>query len=166
MWFRLKDLDAGYPARAPRRFVIEREVACSAERLFAMLGDPSEWPRWFPDMRAMRWISPEGERAKVGAIRRADTGSGDVIEHFVAWESPRHIAFYAEKMTTPLATEFFEDYVITPLGESRARLTWTVGYQLRLPLRPLAFLIVPRFAKMFDDAGDALVKHVAAGAPR
>ncbi len=164
MWFRLKDLDADYPARAPRRFVIERELACSADRLFTLLGDPDQWPRWFPDMRAMRWLSPEGERAKVGAIRRADTGSGDVIEHFVAWDPPRRIGFYAEKMSTPIATEFFEDYVIEALGPDRSRLKWTVGYQLRLPLRPLAFVIVPRFAKMFDDAGDALVKYVAARA--
>jgi hypothetical protein len=72
------------------------------------------------------------------------------------------MAFYAERMTTPLASEFFEDYVIEPLGDGRARLTWTVAYLPRLPFRPIMFLIRPRFAKMFDDAADALVRYVAA----
>lgn len=162
MWFTLTALDADYPARAPHRFVMEREIPLSASALFALLADTSAWPKWFPDMRGMRWISPEGERARVGAIRRADTGSGDVIEHFVAWEPGVRMAFYAEKMSTPLVSEFFEDYVITPLGEARARLVWTVGFRPRLPFRPLMFVIRPRFAKMFDDAADALVRHVSA----
>lgn len=162
MWFTLTPLDADYPSRAPHRFVMEREVATSADALFSLLADPEAWPKWFPDMRGMRWISPEGERARVGSIRRADTGSGDVIEHFVAWDVGRRLAFYAHQMTTPLVSEFFEDYVISPLGPDRARLVWTVAFRPRLPFRPLMFAIRPRFAKMFDDGADALVRYVAA----
>lgn len=162
MWFTLTSLDADYPSRAPHRFVMEREVATSADALFAILADPEQWPRWFPDMRGMRWISPEAERSRVGAMRRADTGSGDLIEHFVAWDPGRRLAFYAHKMTTPLVSEFFEDYVISPLGPDRARLVWTVGFRPRLPFRPLMFAIRPRFAKMFDTGADALVRYVAA----
>jgi hypothetical protein len=146
---------------------MKREVSVSAEKLFAILADETEWPKWFPDMRAMSWISPEPERRRVHAVRRADTGSGDVIEHFVVWDAPKRLAFYAERMTTPIASEFFEDYVIEPLDGGRARLTWTVGYLPRIPFRPFMFLIRPRFAKMFDAAADALVRHVRApDAPR
>jgi hypothetical protein len=91
-------------------------------------------------------------------VRRADTKSGDVIEHFVVWDAPKRMAFYAERMTTPIASEFFEDYVIESIGEGRSRLTWTVAFKARVPFRPLMFLIRPRFSKMFDDAADALVR--------
>ena len=160
MWFQLRPLGPEYPSSAPNTFVMKRDVPVSAEKLFAILADETEWPKWFPDMRAMTWISPEAERRKPHAVRRAETGSGDVIEHFVVWDAPKRLGFYAERMTTPLASEFFEDYVIEPLGEQSARLIWTVAYQPRLPFRPLMFLIRPRFAKMFDDAADALAKYV------
>ena len=161
MWFQLRTLGPDYPSSAPYKFVMVREVDVSREKLFAILADEKEWPKWFPDMRGVTWISPESERRKVAAVRRADTGSGDVIEHFVAWDAPTRMAFYAARMTTPIASEFFEDYVLEPLGEQRARLTWTVAYLPRVPFRPFMFLIRPRFAKMFDDAADALVRHLA-----
>jgi hypothetical protein len=160
MWFTLRPLGSDYPSRAPHRFVMERELAATPAALFAILADASEWPRWFPDMKRMTWVSPEAERSKVDAVRRADTGSGDVIEHFVVWDPSKRLAFYAEKMTTPLVSEFFEDYVIEPVGTDRSRLIWTVGFQPRIPFRPLMFAIRPKFAKMFDGAADALVGYV------
>lgn len=160
MWFTLRTLDSDYLSRAPHAFVMRREFDVSAEKLFAILADEKEWPKWFPDMRGVTWLSAETDRNKPHAVRRADTGSGDVIEHFLVWDAPHRMAFYAERMTTPLASEFFEDYVIEPLGPDRARLVWTVAYQPRLPFRPFMFAIRPRFAKMFDDAADALVRHV------
>ncbi len=159
MWFTLRALPPDY--RSPHRFVMVRELSTTPEKLFALLADASEWPRWFPDMRRVTWISPEGEREKIGAVRRADTGSGDVFEHFVAWDAPRRMAFYVEKMTAPYVSAFFEDYVVEKLGEDRARLTWTVAFEPRMVFRPLMFAIRPRFAKMFDDAADALVTYVA-----
>jgi ribosome-associated toxin RatA of RatAB toxin-antitoxin module len=162
VWFTLTPLDPDYPRRAKHRFVMEREIPLSANALFDLLGDVAQWPKWFPDMRAMRWISPEPERAKVGALRRADTGSGDVLEHFVVWDRGKRVAFFAEKMTTPLVSTFFEDFEITRLDDRRSKLVWTVAFQPRIPFRPLMFAIQPRFAKMFDDAADALVRYVKA----
>lgn len=159
MWFTLRALPADY--RSPHQFVMVRDVALAPDALFSLLADATEWPRWFPGMKRVTWISPEGEREKVGAVRRADTEPGDVFEHFVAWDRPRRLAFYVEKMTTPYVHEFFEDYVIEPAGEGRSRLTWTVAFAPRLVFRPLMFAIRPRFAKMFDDAADALVAYVA-----
>lgn len=160
MWFDLRPLAPDYPARAPHRFVMERELAGTPAAIFAILADVSEWPRWFPDMRGVTWISPEAERNKPHAVRRADTGSGDVIEHFVVWDEGKRLAFYAERMTTPLVSEFFEDYVIEPVGTDRSRLIWTVAFSPRIVFRPLMFAIRPKFAKMFDAAADALVRHV------
>lgn len=162
MWFSLRTLDADYLSGAPNTFVMRRELGVSAEKLFAILADEKQWTKWFPDMRGVSWISAESDRRRAHAVRRADTGSGDVIEHFVVWDAPRRMAFYAERMTTPLASEFFEDYRIEALGEGRSRLVWTVAYQPRLPFRPFMFAIRPRFAKMFDDAADALVRYVGA----
>jgi ribosome-associated toxin RatA of RatAB toxin-antitoxin module len=161
MWFDLETLDADYPYRAKHRFVMTRELDATPDRLFAILADVDEWPRWFPDMSKMAWISPEAARNKPHAVRRANTSSGDVIEHFVAWDEGKRLAFYAERMSTPLVRAFFEDYVIEPVGTNRSRLTWIVAFEPRLPFRPLMFAIRPSFAKMFDSAADALVTYVA-----
>lgn len=160
MWFTLRPLPESYARTARHTFVMERELETSAEALFALLADAEAWPKWFPDMRRVTWLSPEGERARVDAVRRADTGSGDVIEHFVVWDAPRRFAFYAERMSTPLVSEFFEDYEITPLGPQRSKLRWVVAFEPRLVFRPLMFAIRPRFAAMFDGAADALVAYV------
>ncbi len=154
-------LDANYLARAPFTFVMDRELGVPRAEAFRLLSDPDVWPRWFPDMKRMRWISPEGERGKVGAIRRADTGSGDVIEHFVAWDENVRLAFYAERMSTPLVSEFFEDYVLSdvPGKEGRCMLRWTVGYRPRTLIRPFHPLIRPRFRKMFEDGADAFARY-------
>ncbi len=159
MWFETRVLGPDYLAIAPDSFVMKRDFDRSADALFALLADDQQWPKWFPDMRGVTWISPEAERRKPHAVRRADTRSGDVIEHFVVWDAPKRMAFYAERMTTPIASEFFEDYVIESIGEGRSRLTWTVAFKARIPFRPLMFLIRPRFSKMFDDAADALVRY-------
>lgn len=158
MWFDLLPLDAGYPARAPNKFVMRRELPISRAAAFGKLADVAVWPTWFPDMKRMQWISPEAERSRVGAVRRADTGSGDVIEHFVAWDHDVRLGFYAERMSTPLVIEFFEDYVLED-APGGCVLTWIVGYRPRWWILPLHPIIRPRFRKMFEDAADAFQRH-------
>jgi hypothetical protein len=159
MWFTLRPLGADY--RPVHSFVMTRELAVPAAEAFAILADATEWARWFPGMSQVTWVSPEAERNKPHAVRQADTTSGNVIEHFVVWEDGKRLAFYAERMTSPFVGAFWEDYVIEPAGPSRSRLTWTVGFEPRLVFRPLMFAIRPRFAKMFDEAADALTAYVA-----
>jgi hypothetical protein len=162
MWFHLAPLAPDYPYRAPHKFVMVRELAKPPAEVFAILSDPDEWPRWFPGMTRMTWVSPDGERRKVDAVRRADTTSGDVFEHFVVWDEGKRLGFYVERMTTPLVSEFFEDYVIEPVGSDRSRLTWIVAFRPRIFFWPLMFAIRPRFAKMFEDGADAFVRYVGA----
>lgn len=163
MWFDLRALDADYGARAPHSFRYVVELAATPQRVFQILADPAQWPKWFPDMRAMRWLSPEGERARVGACRQADTKSGDVRERFVAWEPGKRMAFYAEQMSTPLVSEFLEDYVLEPAGEGRTRLTWLVHYRPRRGIALLHPIIRPIFDRMFRKGSEALVEYVARG---
>lgn len=161
MWFRLDPVDADYGARAPRSFRYVVELAASPEVVFDLLGDPDEWPRWFPTMRGMRWLSPPEERARVGARRQADTTSGDVRERFVVWERGKRMAFYAEAMSTPLVSEFMEDYVLEDLGGGRTRLTWLVHYRPRPVVALLHPIVRPIFDRMFRRGSEALVRYVA-----
>lgn len=161
MWFDLKPLEDSYPYVAKHKFVMTRELAVTPARAFAILADTNEWPRWFPGMARVTWISPEAERNRPHAVRRADTTSGDVVEHFVVWDEGKRLAFYVERMTSPYVSAFFEDYVLEAVGDDRSRLTWIVAFEPRVVFRPLMFAIRPRFAKMFDEAADALVRYVA-----
>lgn len=138
-----------YGDRAPHSFRYVIELAAPPERVFQILTDVTEWPRWFPDMTGMRWLSPEGERGKVGSRRLAETRSGDVEEHFTVWEPGKRLAFYAERMSTPLVTEFMEDYQLEGLPGGRTRMLWLVHYRPRRGITLLHPIIRPIFARMF-----------------
>lgn len=161
MWFDLRAVGPDYGDVAPKSFVYEVELAAPPEKVFAILADPAQWPKWFPDMRGMRWLSPEGERGKVGARREADTKSSKVEEHYVVWETNRRMAFYAERMTIPLVVEFMEDYHLEPLGSGRTKLKWFVHYRPRASLGFLHPVVRPVFDRMFKKGSEALVAYVA-----
>ncbi len=161
MWFRLQPVDASYGDRAPHTFRYVIELAAPPDRVFQILGDPTQWPKWFPDMTGMRWLSPEGDRAKVGARRLAETRSGDVEEHFTVWGPGKRIAFYAERMSTPLDTEFMEDYHLEPIGAGRTKMTWLVHSRPRRGIAILHPIIRPIFGRMFRKGSEALVDYVA-----
>jgi hypothetical protein len=155
MWFTLTPLDADYPRRGTASLRDGARDPALGEGALRSARRPRAVAQVVPRHEARcAGSAPSPSAARVGALRRADTGSGDVLEHFVAWDPGKRLAFFAEKMTTPLVSEFFEDYVITPLGPITARkLVWTVGLPSHAsPFRPLMFAIRPRFAKMFDDA--------------
>jgi hypothetical protein len=165
MWFSLRPVGPDYGSSAPKSFVYDVELAAPPDVVFAILADAKEWPKWFPDMTGMKWLSPEAERGKVGARRLAETRSGDVEEHFIVWEPNRRIAFYAERMSTPLVTEFMEDYHLEAAGPDKTRLKWLVHYRPRTAIAFLHPIIRPIFDRMFRKGSEALVTYVARRSP-
>ena len=80
---------------AKARGIAEREMAVSAEQLFATFEDEQSWPKWVPGMREATWTSPKPfggfwrssqhlpsraealvrvERSGVGSVAGAGTG--------------------------------------------------------------------------------------------
>jgi hypothetical protein len=134
-------------------------LACPPARAFDLLADPAAWPRFYPDIRTMRWIDAAG----LGARREVVTSTTTLQEHFVVWEPGRRMAFYVEWMTIPLAGAFTEDFTLDADGAGSV-LSWVVRYRPRLPFRPLRPVLDPIFRRMFDK-GVSLLPAFAATYP-
>lgn len=160
MWFKLNALTPDYGSRAPGTLQYAFVIDAPPERVFAILSDSTQWTKWFPDMRSVVWHSPPSERNRVGARREVDTKSSKLIEHFVVWEENKRMAFYAEAMSVPFASEFMEDYWLEPHGAHQTKMTWLVHYKLRLFLRPFDALVRTKFGGMFEGATKALQAYV------
>jgi hypothetical protein len=52
-------VDEDFVQRAKARAVAEREMAVSAEQLFAALEDGPSWSKWVPLIRDVTWTSPK-----------------------------------------------------------------------------------------------------------
>ena len=160
MWFTLNALTPDYGSHASGTLKYEFVIDAPPERVFAILSDSTQWTKWFPDMRSVVWHSPVSERNRVGARREVDTKSSKLIEHFIVWEENKRMAFYAEVMSVPLASEFMEDYWLEPHGTHQTKMTWLVHYKLRRFLRPFDALVRLKFGGMFEGATKALQAYV------
>ena len=95
---RVLPVDAQLVRGAKALPVAEREMAVSAEALFAALADGPSWSKWVPVIREVTWTSPEPFR--VGATRTVTLSGGiKVDEVFWAWEPNRRMGFAADGST-------------------------------------------------------------------
>lgn len=109
--------------------VAEREMAVSAETLFATLADGPSWSKWVPVIREVSWTSPKPFR--VGTTRTVTlTGGIKVDEVFWTWEPNRRMGFAAEGINVGWVAALAEVYEIEPLGAQRCRLRWTFAVSL------------------------------------
>jgi uncharacterized protein YndB with AHSA1/START domain len=134
------------PGDLPHGWTFRVPLALPPDRAFALLADPDAWPRWYPDIRSMRWNGPPG----LGQTREVVTTTTTLQERFVVWEPGRRMAFTVDWMTIPLASAFAEDFTLTPDGRGSV-LDWRARYRARLPFRPLRFALDPIFRRMFDQ---------------
>lgn len=141
----------------PHGWTFRVDLALPPDRAFALLADADAWPRWYPDIQAMRWVDPPG----LGARREVVTTTTTLQERFVVWEPGRRMAFCVEWMTIPLAAAFTEEFTLEPSGTGSV-LHWVARYQPRLPFRPFRPLLDPIFRRMFDR-GVALLPGFASG---
>ena len=76
---------------AKARAIAEREMAVSAEQLFATLEDGPSWTKWTGAVREVTWTSPK-PFAK-GTTRTLKLGGGITVDEvFWAWEPDRRKA--------------------------------------------------------------------------
>jgi ribosome-associated toxin RatA of RatAB toxin-antitoxin module len=114
---------------AKLRGIAEREMAVSAEQLFATFEDAHTWPRWVPGMREASWTSPKPFGK--GTTRTVKMAGGIRIDEvFWAWE-PRRIGFSFAAASIGWVNALAEVYEITPLSPERCELRWTVAVSFR-----------------------------------
>ena len=114
---------------AEARGIAQREMAVSAEQLFATLEDGRSYSRWVPAIRRVTWTSskPFGT-GTTRTVRLA--GGARVDEVFWAWETNRRIGFSVSASSIRWLTALTELYEITAVSPDRCTLRWTFAVRL------------------------------------
>jgi hypothetical protein len=111
---------------AKARVTAEREMAVSAEQLFATLEDGPSWSKWVLGMREVTWTSPK-PFAK-GTTRTVKVVGGiRVDEVFWAWKPNSCMGFSVTAMSKGWLSALAELYEITPVSSERCTLRWTLA---------------------------------------
>jgi Polyketide cyclase / dehydrase and lipid transport len=111
---------------ARARAVAEREMAVSAEQLFATLEDGPSWTKWTGVIREVSWTSPK-PFAK-GTTRTLTLRGGITLDEvFWAWEPNRRMGFSVTAASIGWLSGLSEVYEIAPLSSERCKLRWVVA---------------------------------------
>ena len=111
---------------ARARGIAEREMAVSAEQLFATLEDGPSYSTWVPAIRQVTWTSakPFGP----GTTRTVNlVGGARVDEVFWAWEPNHRIGFSISASSMRWLSSLTELYEITAVSSDRCKLRWTLA---------------------------------------
>jgi uncharacterized protein YndB with AHSA1/START domain len=146
------------PEEVPRVVYASREIAASAERIFELIADPAQQPRWDGNDNLAEAESGQRVRA-LGAVFTMTTTKGNVRENHVvefeegrliAWrpaepgqEPPGHLWRWALKPIDSSRTHVTHSYDWTELTDKGrlARARATTGEKLRGSLDRLAALV-------------------------
>jgi hypothetical protein len=152
--------DMGFFATAAERYVTEVDLDVDPARLFAVFDDEASWPRWAkPGITHVAWTSPRPHG--VGTTRTVRMLGGlEVYEHFFAWSPGREMAFHFTGTSQKVWDRFAERYEVTPLGEGKCRLKWTVAYEPAGGFGRVHFLVRPIMVRVFRRYLRNLAKYV------
>ena len=110
---------------AKARAIAEREMAVSAEQLFATLEDGPSWTKWTGAVREVTWTSPKPSQ---GTTRTLKLGGGITVDEvFWAWEPDRRMGFSVTAASIGWLSGLSEVYEIAPLSSERCKLRWVVA---------------------------------------
>jgi uncharacterized protein YndB with AHSA1/START domain len=114
---------------APRVVSASREIAASPERIFELIADPSQQPRW--DGNDNLREAETGQRVRqVGDVFIMKIHAGGVREnHVVEFEEARRIAWHPSEVGRRQPGHLWR-WELTPLGDSRTLVTHTYDWTL------------------------------------
>ena len=148
-------VDENLPETARAVSIAERELAVSAEQLFAAFEDESWWPKWVPGMREATWTSPKPFAN--GTTRTVTMVGGHRIDEvFWAWEPNRRIAFSIAAASIGWVRGFTEVYEVTPLSTGRCKLRWTLAMSFRGRLA----MVEPAYARSLPMSQKRLLRKL------
>jgi hypothetical protein len=111
---------------AKARAFAEREMAVSAEQLFATLEDGPSWTKWTGVVREVTWTSPKP--FAIGTTRTLKLGGGITFDEvFWAWEPNRRMGFSVAAASIGWLSGLSEVYEIASLSSERCRLRWVLA---------------------------------------
>jgi uncharacterized protein YndB with AHSA1/START domain len=114
-------------AETPKVVTASREIAAGAERIFELIADPSQQPRW--DGNDNLAEAPAGQRVRgTGAMFTMTLTHGGVREnHVVEFEEGRRIAWRPSDPGSEPAGHLWR-WELEPVGEGRTRVTHTYDW--------------------------------------
>ncbi len=123
-------VDMTFFERAPFLYIAEEDIAVNAKVLFDSLQGAEDWPCWAKPIHKVEWTSPQP--FGIGTTRTVYMAGGLTgYEEFIAWERGREMAFCFTHCSKPNVEAFAERYEITPVGNDRCRLRWTMAMKPR-----------------------------------
>ena len=140
----------------PRVVSATREIAASPERIFELIADPSQQPRW--DGNDNLAEARAGQRVRrVGDVFTMTLTGGSVREnHVVEFEEARRIAWRPSEVGRRQPGHLWR-WQLAPLGDSRTRVTHTYDWTLLADKNRL-----PRARSMTPDRLGASLDRLAA----
>jgi uncharacterized protein YndB with AHSA1/START domain len=111
----------------PRVVSASREIAASPERIFELIADPFQQPRWDGNDNLLE--AEPGQRVRqVGDVFRMTITGGSVREnHVVEFEEARRIAWRPSEVGRRQPGHLWR-WELTPLGDSRTLATHTYDW--------------------------------------
>jgi hypothetical protein len=133
-------VDEEFVRIAKARAVAEREMAVSAEQVFATLEDGPSWSKWVPVIREVTWTSPKP--FATGTARTvALLGGISVDELYWAWEPNRRMGFSIAATNIGWIDALAEDYHVIPMSAERCNVRWTFAVSFRGPSSKAELLV-------------------------
>ena len=145
--------------RAPIRAVAEREVGATPDRVFEVLADAPSWERWFPNMKRCRYTTPAPHG--VGSRRKVQVGPLKVEEEFVLWEPGKVWGFTFRDVNLPGAKAGVERVELTPVGDDRCHVRYTMAIEPLPLLAPLGGPFTAAAEKGLRDGLQGLDEYVS-----
>ena len=144
----------------PRVVSASREVAATPERIFELIADPAQQPRW--DGNDNLGEAPAGQRVRrAGDVFTMTLTTGSVREnHVVEFEEGRRIAWHPSEVGRSQPGHLWR-WELEPLGASRTLVTHTYDWTLLTDKNRL-----PRARSMTTERLMASLDRLAALAER
>lgn len=137
--YRLDPVESEFIKNAPYRIKHSIEVHCSVSRMMEALSDNDQWAQWARPIKKAVWTSARREK---NCTRDVFLIGGILLQEvFFEWDSGARVSFFVETANIPGLRSFAEDHRITPLGDTRLRLDFTVAFETTRSARLLAPVI-------------------------
>ena len=146
---------------APVQVSATREIAATADEVFAALADHETWPEWF---RSIQKVERFGDLTEgLGSHRRVFINKRVVIdEEFIVWEPGKEWGFTIVSSTVGGLKSMNELVTIQEIGPDRVRVTYKMGIAPKPVLAPLLRIAKRGLVKNLENALEGLGPHIAA----
>jgi uncharacterized protein YndB with AHSA1/START domain len=145
---------------APVQARATREIAATADEVFAALADHESWPEWFTSIKRVERFGDLD--AGVGSNRRVHINKRiSVDEEFIVWEPGKEWGFTIVESSVGGLKSMNELVTIQEIGPDRVRVTYKMGIAPKLALTPIVRAARRGVEKNLGKALDNLGDHIA-----